>query len=129
MLGGAWTKQFKRAAADSVKAVASGKAVHAWCKNFGLPGDATFFLNKFGEHNASCLAIAWCDRLAYFYTLFHKVAREGFEYTDAMVNACPPLAFLEESAGEGQQVRKRLEAIMAMKPRAVCTRSSSGLVR
>lgn len=129
LLGGAWTKQHKRAAADSVRAFGSGKAVHAWCKKFGLPADATFALNKFGEHAASMLANDWCRRSEYFYTLFLGAAKEELEYTTEMINACPPPEYLGESASEGPLVRERLKAIMAMEPRAASTSSSSRLTR
>lgn len=99
--------------------------MRAWCKEFGLPGDATFALHKFGEGLATSLAVAWCERLEYFYAASAGAAKKDAEFTADMVSACPPPRCLGEITGEAKHVRQRLAEIMAMTPKAASTSSSS----
>lgn len=129
LLGGAWTLQHKGVACDSVKAFASGKGPRDWCAQYGLPRDATFSLRKFGDTEASGLALTWASRLDYFYSVYLKAKKPLYEFTDDDIAACPKFSHVVAGPADPQPLTTRLAQILTMVPKLSSSSSSSGIAR
>lgn len=129
LLGGMWTKFFKKTLVDRVQAKAVGPDSPSWCWLYELPKTRSWSIRKYQEHAASIMALAWCHRMQYFYSLWLEVESDAYEFTeDDVKKYVEPLEFMDLQIAlplETTDLRKRVEDIKSIRPTKMRTLSTS----
>ena len=87
--GGKWTAATQRVPFDSIKTYAQRGEPYEWCKRYSLSVAASFSFKKFGDRAASSLALYWCQRMQYFYTLYLMAGQKDYHFTAEDRNQAP----------------------------------------
>lgn len=80
--GGVWTQEHLAVPFDSARGFASGKAVEAWCKAYGLKASYTVAFKKYSEDVAKGLALHWCRVMDHYYSLYLLAGGGDYVYTE-----------------------------------------------
>ena len=87
---------------------------------YGLNQSSSFDLEIYGETDAVTLAVAWCDRMDYFYELWLG-SRQGYVFTQSDIDAYEEgQGFKDVAATCGKQTAMRVRKIRAIKPTRPC---------
>ena len=87
--GGKWTAATQGVPFDSIKTYAQRGEPYEWCRRYSLSVAASFSFKKFGDRAASSLALYWCQRMEYFYTLYLVNGQGAYQYTAEDRNLAP----------------------------------------
>ena len=101
-----------------LRGYASGQRAIQWTKMYHLTETADFALSLWSEAECSVLAAAWCDRRAYFYTLWLGQEDEKYAFTPADIEGWSEpreMADLRPTLTDKQ--RKRVDAVFKPVPR------------
>lgn len=89
ILGSRWTRINKGKSCDAVIGIASGGAAREWCRLYGLNVEASFAIGKYGEGDATMMALEWCRRRQHFYDLYVEADRDDYAYSGEELQSCP----------------------------------------
>ena len=88
--GGAYVKAFTGMDYDNVIGSAKGASAIAWCKKYFHVFTASFAFRKYGEEVAPELALCWCERMEYFYSIYISMnSPPDYQYTADDVRGAP----------------------------------------
>lgn len=84
VLGGKWTKENLRVAADAVGGHAATETGKEFCKSYKMGSSMRFNFNKYGEVVAAGLAKHWCERMEYWFGIWFEQPRWDFEFSEEL---------------------------------------------
>ena len=119
--GGAWTMAHVGVAVDSIRGEARGVLAKQWCDTYAYPKSQTFACSKYSLEGATLFAREFCRRS----TFFLRMALEGPAWlahvypadADAAYRPDPEFAEFVEGFPAESEVRKRADALGALRPR------------
>ena len=86
ILGGAWTKNRKHVSCDAIAGFARGAVAKAWAVQYGLDRVKSFSFRRCIKEAASSLAVEWCSRMQYFFSIWHAQEDPDYCFTQADVD-------------------------------------------
>ena len=83
ILVGAWAKKHKHVLRDAIAGFATGAIAKAWALQYGLDRVKSFSFRRCIKEAASSLAVEWCSRMQYFFSIWHAQEDSDYCFTQA----------------------------------------------
>ena len=118
VLGGRWTRRNRGRPWDAVQGFARSEMAILFCQSFGMQQSARFGRTHFVKHQGYDLAIAWAERMQFYFNMWEGQDYNEMTYSPAAAAAHDDLEFvtLILAAGQDTEFWDRGMAIHTMLP-------------
>ena len=120
IIGGAWTMANRGVAFDGIKAAPRHAEAGAWLRMYFPHVTASFAYGKYGDAVCNALALYWCQRMEYFYSIYTGQDDLTYAFTLDDVQSAPQpdkvLTDLGHNSDLEQACQARLATVIALVP-------------
>jgi hypothetical protein len=120
IIGGPWTFANRGVAFDAIKASPKHPESMAWTRKYFPTAQASFAYRKYGDEACSALALLWCRRMEYFFSIYVNQSDPDYVYTRADFRQAPgPCTYLSQLGDNSPLERAcqtRLAEVLASEP-------------
>ena len=113
IIGGAWTFANRGVAFDAIKANPKHPESMAWTRKYFPTAQASFAYRKYGDQACSALALLWCRRMEYCFSIYVNQSDPDYVYTRADFRQAPgPCTYLSQ-LGDNSPLERACQARLA----------------